>query len=871
MKRATALILALALALTLLPAGALAASSPAFGEEVWLKDTLLQEGVVLSENIFWSPDYNKPRHEYYITYSPGVGSDLPSAAGASAWGQPGVPDIDLSWLFPDQDPDEEPGQPEEDHTGLDRTEPDQAAAPSGEDAVYTGIRPVASYGNSVCGRSTVSAAAQAYESQGYRVVGAINGDFYDTATGYPLGILISGGEVLSGSSEYYAVGFRPDGSAVMGSPQLAITAHAGGRSLKLASVNKPRVNKAGVTMLTYDYRDDHTTGSSVASQGVNVLASVVGGRASIGGELFLQVEEVAEDDQVRTLRADQVLLTGGAEGYTEGLDFLRSLKPGDPLSITYTTPDPAWNEVTEAIGAYYLLVENGTAKDFEVSAAPRTAIGVKANGDVVLYTLDGRQDSHSMGSSLGVLAKRMVELGCVTALCLDGGGSTTAVAATPDSVSAKLLNSPSDKTQRSVSNHLLLLAPGEATGVPGGVTLSAGAPAVLTGHTVTLSANVTDTHYFPISSLPVALTATAGEVTDGVFTAPRQSGRVTVFASYEGFTAQRDVLVVNAPETLTIRADGAASLTAQPGDTVRLTASGTYRHLPLEVSPEDLTWTVDPSLGTIDEHGVFTAANHAGTGTITATLGGVSARLQVTVEAGHPFVDIDGHPLEAYMAQLYREGVLAGETGEDGKLYARPERGVSRAEFSVLLARYLKLNTADYANTATPFEDLGGVESWAGDAIRAMYALGIVGGMDPTHFAPQGALERAQAVAMLGRALKLTEDGQQPVPEEPAEPNTAEPDGSGAQEDPEAVPGEGEPVLPEEPALPEEAGQLLSAAGDSLAEYSDADAIPEYALDYFRILVSLGAVSGTDGKLSPRAPMTRADICKALVVLRDAQ
>ena len=37
------------------------------------------------------------------------------------------------------------------------------------------------------------------------------------------------------------------------------------------------------------------------------------------------------------------------------------------------------------IGAYYLLVENGVAKDdFEVSAAPRTAVGVKANGELVL-------------------------------------------------------------------------------------------------------------------------------------------------------------------------------------------------------------------------------------------------------------------------------------------------------------------------------------------------------------------------------------------------------------------------------------------------------------------------------------------------------
>ena len=77
MKRAASLILALALALSLLPAQARAAS-PAYGSDVWLRDTALQDGVTYSENIFWSSGYEKPRHEYYFTYTPGIGSNLPS-------------------------------------------------------------------------------------------------------------------------------------------------------------------------------------------------------------------------------------------------------------------------------------------------------------------------------------------------------------------------------------------------------------------------------------------------------------------------------------------------------------------------------------------------------------------------------------------------------------------------------------------------------------------------------------------------------------------------------------------------------------------------------------------------------------------------
>ena len=44
MKRATSLIVSLALVLALLPAPARAASS-AYGSDVWLRDTRLQEGV----------------------------------------------------------------------------------------------------------------------------------------------------------------------------------------------------------------------------------------------------------------------------------------------------------------------------------------------------------------------------------------------------------------------------------------------------------------------------------------------------------------------------------------------------------------------------------------------------------------------------------------------------------------------------------------------------------------------------------------------------------------------------------------------------------------------------------------------------------
>ena len=60
------------------------------------------------------------------------------------------------------------------------------------------VKPVVSWGESQCQLTTLADAAAQYEAMGYRVAGAVNGDYYDTATGAPLGIQVSAGELLGG-------------------------------------------------------------------------------------------------------------------------------------------------------------------------------------------------------------------------------------------------------------------------------------------------------------------------------------------------------------------------------------------------------------------------------------------------------------------------------------------------------------------------------------------------------------------------------------------------------------------------------------------------------------------------------------------------
>src|SRR5207237_6225754 len=69
--------------------------------------------------------------------------------------------------------------------------------------------------------------------------------------------------------------------------------------------------------------------------------------------------------------------------------------------------------------------------------SPRTAVGQRADGRILLVAVDGRQPGYSVGMTNFELALAMMQLGCVTASALDSGDSTTMA------FDGQLLNRPS--------------------------------------------------------------------------------------------------------------------------------------------------------------------------------------------------------------------------------------------------------------------------------------------------------------------------------------------------------------------------------------------------------------------------------------------
>jgi len=119
-------------------------------------------------------------------------------------------------------------------------------------------------------------------------------------------------------------------------------------------------------------------------------------------------------------------------------------------------------QLAEGIAGFgTMLVKNGelaitATSNYYNDRASRTAVGITASGRVVLMVLDGRQIPWSCGGSMIEIAQIMKLAGCVTAVNLDGGGSTTFVARQAGDEELSVVNRPSDGVQRSVSTSLLI-------------------------------------------------------------------------------------------------------------------------------------------------------------------------------------------------------------------------------------------------------------------------------------------------------------------------------------------------------------------------------------------------------------------------------
>lgn len=146
--------------------------------------------------------------------------------------------------------------------------------------------------------------------------------------------------------------------------------------------------------------------------------------------------------------------TGAVATWQDGLYVLK----GDALS--------RWEsdiEAEDVVTTGPVLLVGGepepVSKDgFNTTRHPRTAVGRRADGTVLLVVADGR-NALAAGLSMAELQQVMAALGCCDAINLDGGGSTTMV------VHGAVVNHPCDNRQfdaageRPVANAIVVTRP----------------------------------------------------------------------------------------------------------------------------------------------------------------------------------------------------------------------------------------------------------------------------------------------------------------------------------------------------------------------------------------------------------------------------
>ena len=339
------------------------------------------------------------------------------------------------------------------------------------------------YGRWIVGRTKTSALADEWDA-----LAAVNAGFFvmsgsDGAPGEPAGVLIKDGKLLSEATNgriamcmFNSPGRGPRVSFEHLTTTMHIAVGEHGRHTVDGINRKPGlIRNCGGTGDTPTDSPRHDFTCKDADELI-VITPEFGAAAPAGDGIEAVVDESGIVTQIRGREGGAVpdgrLLIQGIG--SEAAWLSSNLAPGTKVRLEVSISDSRGRRVEFGAGDSAInggpgLVANGRREISPVADGlvhpddpsfflrwgirrnPRTMAGVDSRQRILLVTVDGHQPGRSVGMSLIEAADLMVRLGAVTAMNLDGGGSTAMV------VSGKLVNSPSDPAgERPVGDAVLI-------------------------------------------------------------------------------------------------------------------------------------------------------------------------------------------------------------------------------------------------------------------------------------------------------------------------------------------------------------------------------------------------------------------------------
>jgi hypothetical protein len=296
------------------------------------------------------------------------------------------------------------------------------------------LRPMLS-NDTVLGRETVTSMER--RASASATVGGVNADLFTWNEGLPSGMFMQSGVMMTPPHPRRStVGITDDGGLLVQRVRMLGTWRGSSQRRPLAGLNQ-RPGPNSVSLFTPAWG-----ATTPAAQGTVEVTLDGFPPASPATELNGTVVAVKP-------AGGTPIPPGGAVLVGRGTSAGR-LAAEAPIGQTVTailTLQPQWGGVVDAVGGGPVIVRDGqpvfrALESFTSSQLslrnPRTAVGQREDGTIVLVAVDGRQPGYSTGLTNFELAQTMVRLGAVTASALDAGGSTTMA------FDGELLNSPSD-------------------------------------------------------------------------------------------------------------------------------------------------------------------------------------------------------------------------------------------------------------------------------------------------------------------------------------------------------------------------------------------------------------------------------------------
>lgn len=544
----------------------------------------------------------------------------------------------------------------------------------------SGTLPIVSY-NKVYGRDQLA------ELITEDTLGAVNGDFYSLQTGIPMGIMIDDGFLLSTSddpdSPGAAIGFKADGSAMIGRPEISLSI------LNMRSMEKAEIeyfNKYPLKWGAYLLDSSYSSSTTSTESSLEIVIEV-SSRLRLGESLFGIVREIRKGSINGDIPEGCMVLT--VTDSSSAYSRFSGYKLGDELLLSVSCTEE-WKDVVTAIGGGDIILENGVMPDgiidegHEKNSNPRTAIGIRSDGSVVIYAVDGRSSS-SRGLTESELSTVMSELGCITALNLDGGGSTTVMVKYSAADDCIYVNSPSDGKPRTISNALLLISADSSDGIPAGLSPTIKTPLILSGESLNISAYIRDRAYRSIGeaeNVTVIAPEAAGCAVGSIFTAGDKAGIYELTLSSDGLYGVIYVIVTDELDSIELSPSYSRAYYGSP---VALELSAKYRGEEVICELDSFCFTLNGThilpdaeeypdamiaceLGYLTKELEFVAFEGAiGEVEVGVELGGASASVRIKVGKGD-----DEIPESAiYSNTLSRETVYPGYKSDTALSFSR--------------------------------------------------------------------------------------------------------------------------------------------------------------------------------------------------------